>query len=163
MASLNYPYTFTNGTTADANQVMSDLNAVKTFVEGSVLQVDGSTGRPKLIIPHTFTVPGVVVVAANQADYLPPFFIKVPASQTVKLISARHRINSGTSATVSVKVNGVNATGFTSMSVTTSAADTNPTDISLADNDIVSITVDAISGGPQNMSVSLFFEYTWIA
>lgn len=50
MASLNYPYTFTNGTTADANQVMSDLNAVKTFVEGSVVQTDGSVQAPTAAI-----------------------------------------------------------------------------------------------------------------
>lgn len=118
--------------------------------------------QPKFVVPHTFTVAGLVAVAVNQADYLPPFFVKVPSSQTVKLISARHRINSGTSATVSVQINGSNATGFASMSVTTTSTDTDPTDVSLSNNDVLAIVVNSVSGSPQNMSVSLFLEYTWI-
>lgn len=117
---------------------------------------------PKLVIPHTFAINGLVSVANGQYDYISPFFIKVPSTQTVKLISARHRINAGTSATVKVQINGVDATGFTGMSVTTTSTDTDPTDISLANNDLVSIVVTAVSGSPQNLSMTLFFEYTWV-
>jgi hypothetical protein len=42
MASLNLPYSFTNNTTADANQVNSNFAAVKSFVESSVVQADGT-------------------------------------------------------------------------------------------------------------------------
>jgi len=42
MASLNYPYSFTNNSTADANQVNSNFAAAKTFVEANVVQTDGS-------------------------------------------------------------------------------------------------------------------------
>lgn len=66
MASLNYPYTFTNGTTADANQVMSDLNAVKTFVEGSVVQTDGSVQAPTAAIAN-----GAVTTAKLAAEAKP--------------------------------------------------------------------------------------------
>ena len=34
MSSLNIPYSFTNGTVADATQVNANFNAVKSFVEG---------------------------------------------------------------------------------------------------------------------------------
>lgn len=175
MASLSIPYSFTNGDTADANQVNANFNAVKSFVEASVVQTDGSTSlaaasvtpamlqsKPKLIIPHTFVVGGLVSVQVGQADYINPFFVKVPSTQTVKLISARHRINTGTSATVSVQVNGVNATGFASMSVTTADTDTDPADVTLVNNDKISLVVNSVSGVPQNMSVTVFLEYTWV-
>ena len=137
-------------------------NAVITakILDGSVTPVKLSS-YPKLIIPHTFTVGGPVNVQVGQVDYILPFFVKVPSTQTVKLISARHRINSGTSATAKVQVNGSDATGFTGMSVTTTSADTDPTDITLSNNDVVSLVVTAVSGSPQNMSVTVFFEYTW--
>ena len=184
MATVSGLYTFTNGTTADANQVTANFNALKAFVEANVVQTDGSTvnaagsvtnamlagsiaasklaSYPKLIVPHTFTVGGNVAVPNGQVDYLNPFFVKVPSTQTVKLISARYKINSGTSATVKVQINGVDATGFTGMAVTTTASETDPADISLSNNDLVSLVVTATSGSPQNMSVSLFFEYTWV-
>jgi hypothetical protein len=184
VSSLNIPYSFTNGTVADATQVNANFNAVKSFVEGSVVQTDGSTvnaagsitntmlagniaasklaSYPKLVVPHTFVVGGPVNVQSGQIDYVNPFFVKVPSTQTVKLISARHRINSGTSATVKLQNNGSDITGFTSISVTSTAADTDPADVTLANNDLISLVVTATSGSPQNMSVTLFFEYTWV-
>lgn len=42
MATLNIPYSFTNGTTASATEVNANFNAVKTFAENSVVQADGS-------------------------------------------------------------------------------------------------------------------------
>jgi len=184
VSSLNIPYSFTNGTVADATQVNANFNAVKSFVEGSVVQTDGSTvnavgsitnamlagsiaasklaSYPKIVVPHTFTLSGTVIVPVGQTDFICPFFVKVPSTQTVKLISARHRINSGTSATVKLQNNGSDITGFTGISVTTTAADTDPADVTLANNDLISLVVTAVSGTPQNMSFTLFFEYTWV-
>lgn len=42
MATLNIPNSFTNGTTASANEVNANFNAVKSFVETSLVQTDGS-------------------------------------------------------------------------------------------------------------------------
>jgi hypothetical protein len=42
MASLSYDYSLSNNTVADATHVMSNFNKVKTFVEASTVQVDGS-------------------------------------------------------------------------------------------------------------------------
>lgn len=42
MASLNIPYSFTNGTTADATQVNANFTTVKSFVETNVVQIDGT-------------------------------------------------------------------------------------------------------------------------
>lgn len=184
MASVSGLYTFTNGTTANATEVNANFNVLKSFVENSVVQTDGSTvnaagsvtnamlagniaasklaSYPKLIVPHTFTVAGPVNVPSGQIDYLTPFFVKVPSTQTVKLVSARHRLNSGTSATVKVQVNGSDASGFTGISVTTTSADTDPADVTLNNNDTVSLVVTATSGSPQNMSFTVFLEYTWV-
>jgi hypothetical protein len=42
MASLNIPYSFTNGTTSNATEVNSNFTAVKSFVESSVVHADGT-------------------------------------------------------------------------------------------------------------------------
>jgi hypothetical protein len=42
MASLNIPFTFTNGTTASAIEVNSNMQAIKSFVESQLVQIDGS-------------------------------------------------------------------------------------------------------------------------
>lgn len=171
MATLSVPYSFQNATAIVASEMNSNFTAVKSFVEAlaagtnidaGAISADKLASYPKLIVPHTFTLSGTVLVPVGQTDFVCPFFVKVPASQTVKLISARHRINSGTSATVKLQKNGSDITGFTGISVTTSAADTDPADVSLANNDVISLVVTAVSGTPQNMSFTLFFEYTWV-
>lgn len=50
MSVLGIPYSFTNGTVADAIQVNANFNAVKSFVEGSVVQADGSVQAPTAAI-----------------------------------------------------------------------------------------------------------------
>ncbi len=42
MATLNYDYSFTNNTIANATEVMSNFGSVKTFVENQLVQTDGS-------------------------------------------------------------------------------------------------------------------------
>jgi hypothetical protein len=42
MATLNTPYTFTNGTPSNANQVNDNFAEVKSFAETKLVQVDGS-------------------------------------------------------------------------------------------------------------------------
>lgn len=113
-----------------------------------------------LRIPHTFTVPGDLAVPSGQDDVIPGFFVPVPATQTAKLVAARHKIGAGTSATVKLQQNGVDATGFTAISATTTATTTNPADVTLADDDYLQLIVTAISGAPQNLSFTLWIEYT---
>ena len=43
MADLSLTYTLTNGTTADADQVMADLNDIKTYINASTIRTDGNT------------------------------------------------------------------------------------------------------------------------
>lgn len=108
---------------------------------------------------HTFAVSGEVLVATGDLDFINPIFVPVAPGRTVKLAAARYKINSGTSATVKLQINGVDATGFTAMSVTTTSTTTDPTDLALADGDRLALVVTAVSGSPKNLSFSLYLEH----
>ena len=130
------------------------------FVTAKAL-ADSDYKKTKTIrIPHTFTVSGEIKVPSGDTDFICPFFVKLPTGQTGKLVSCRYKINSGTSVTAKLTENGTDITGFTSISVTTTAAETDPTDVTLADNDLLALVVTAVSGTPKNMSFTLFIDYT---
>jgi len=46
MATLDYPYSFSNNTVANAVHMMADLNKIKEFVETKLVQTDGSVKAP---------------------------------------------------------------------------------------------------------------------
>lgn len=50
MASLNIPYSFTNGTPSNATEVNSNFSSIKSFVEGSLVQTDGSVKADTIAI-----------------------------------------------------------------------------------------------------------------
>jgi hypothetical protein len=134
---------------------------------GHLLQADSaqSTGLKWVTAPaklvrwsHTFAVPGEIKVASGDTDFIPPIFVSLAAGQTLKLVKARHVINSGTSVTCKLQANGSDITGFTGISVTTTVADTDPADVDLADNDRLALVVTAVNGTPKNLSFSLVFE-----
>lgn len=110
-------------------------------------------------IPHTFTISGEVKVASGDDNYIPPFFVPVPAGQAVKVVALRHRINSGTSATVLLMRNGSSLSPFTS-TVTTTTGTTDPADVTLADGDSLALVVNAVSGTPKNLTCTVYLDYT---
>ena len=111
-------------------------------------------------VPHTWAVAGEVKVPVGDSDVIPGFFVpSLATGQTVKLVEARHKIGSGTSATVKLQKNGVDITGFTGISVTTTASLTNPADVTLAAGDYIEPIVTAVSGTPKNMSFTVALEY----
>lgn len=110
-------------------------------------------------IPHTFVVAGEVFVPASEVDFIVPMFVPVAAGRTVKLAKCRYKINAGTSVTAKLQINGVDATGFTGISVTTTAAETNPADITMADGDRLALVVTAVSGNPKNMTFTCVMEH----
>ncbi len=148
----------------------SGTGAINARANGTVLKATrktgvtgpaGPAGADKIYrIGKTYAIGGEIKVPVGQTDLLVPFFISVAAGQTVKLVKARHQIQTGTSVTLDVEVNGVGATGFTGLSVTTTPTDTDPTDVNLSDNDELSIVVSAVAGTPQNMTFTLFLEIT---
>lgn len=111
-------------------------------------------------IGHTYGVISKIKVPNGQKDFIIPFFVSLASGQTAKLVKARHKINAGTSVTCKLQKNGSDITGFTGISITTTAADTDPADVTLANDDKLALVVTGISGTPQNLSFTIFIEYT---
>lgn len=107
---------------------------------------------------HSFLISDTVNVASGDVDFIPPIFVPVKSGNTVQLVAVRYKINSGTSVTFKLQRNGVDVTGATSMSCTTTATTTDFSDVTCADGDVVAMVVTAVSGTPKNMSVSLYWE-----
>jgi len=113
-----------------------------------------------LNVPHTWAVGGEIKVPSGNLDVIPGMIVPTLASgQTARIIEARYRIGAGTSATVKLQKNGSDITGMTGISVTTTQATTTPTAVSLAAGDHIQPIVTAVSGAPQNMTVTLTIEY----
>lgn len=110
-------------------------------------------------IGHTFAVAGEILVPVGDLDFINPLFVPVAAGRTVKLAKCRYKINTGTSVTAKLQINGVDATGFTGISVTTTVAETDPANITLADGDRLALVVTAVSGTPKNMSFTCVLEH----
>jgi hypothetical protein len=110
-------------------------------------------------LPHTWAISGDIAVASGDTNFILPFFVPVPAGQTVTLKSARYVLNSGTSVTAKLQKNAVDATGYTSISVTTTATTTSA-DVTIADNDKLALVVTAVSGTPKNMTFTIYLDYT---
>jgi len=139
-------------------------NFVLTYDDASGLisleAAAGGGGDKVYRIGHTYAIVCEIKVPSGQDDFIIPFFVSLVSGQTAKLVKARHIINDGTSVTCKLQKNGADITGFTGISVTTTAADTDPSDVTLADNDKLALVVTAVSGTPKNMSFTLFIEYT---
>jgi hypothetical protein len=162
--------------TATSNNVAArSLHSASTVVNvssataptsGQVLRATSSTTATwqtltkSIRLPHTWAISGEIKVPSGDTDFLCPFFVSLASGQTAKITSARHVINSGTSATVKLQRNGSDVTGFTGISVTTTATTTNPTDVGLSENDRLALVVTGVSGKPKNLSFTLFIEHT---
>jgi hypothetical protein len=109
----------------------------------------------------TYAVSGLIAVASGATNYLPPFFFHVTSGVTVKLVSVRAVVRSATSATISVNQNGASVSGLSAVVVTTTptttAATTPP---SVADGDEFAIVVSSITGTPDGLTLTFFFEIT---
>lgn len=146
--SLTASYLLTTGKAADSN-----------LLDGKDSSEFMLAGTPKTVrIPHTFTISGEVKVPVGDVSYIPPFFVPVPVGQTAKVASIRHRINSGTSVSVSLRKSSVQIAAITVTTTSTSSSITG-TD-TLTNNDDLSLLVTAVSGTPKNMTVSVYLDYT---
>ncbi len=109
---------------------------------------------------YTWTVSGAIAVPSGDTDFINPMFIGLASGETAKLAACKYIVNSGTSVTAKLQINGSDATGFTAISVTTTAASTDPTDIVLSGGDKLALIVTAVSGSPKNLTFTIFVEYT---
>lgn len=110
-------------------------------------------------IGHTWLVTGPIAVPSGDLAFIPPFYVPVKSSQSTKLVRARYKINSGTSVTAKLQKNGVDISGYTGISVTTTTAETDAADVALADNDVIALVVTAVSGSPYNLSFTVVLEH----
>ena len=110
-------------------------------------------------IGHTYTISGEIKVPVGDTDFINPFFVSVATGQTAKVVKVRYVINAGTSVTCKIQKNGADLTGFTSIAVTTTIGETDPSDQTLADNDKLALVVTAVSGTPKNLAFTIFIEY----
>lgn len=126
--------------------------------------IDTGTGWVGLLqvveLGQSLAIAGEIRVPSGQVDVIPQFFVPVLTGQTVKLKRVRYSIAAGTSCTFKIQRNGADATGFTGMAATTTPAETDPADITLANNDRLQVVVTAVSGTPQNLSVTLVLEHS---
>lgn len=142
---------------------LTELSYVKGLTSAVQVQINGkaaSNHTHTYRIPHTVAVQGEIKVPSGGTDYLPGFFVDLPSGQSATLSAARYKIYSGTSATVKIQVNGSDATGFTSISVGTTAALTEPAAVTVSDGDYITLVVTAVSGTPTHLSFTMFLDYT---
>jgi hypothetical protein len=113
-------------------------------------------------IGHSYLIPGEIRVQSGTTDYILPFYVSLATGESKKLAKLTYLINSGTSVTFKVQRNGVDVTGLTGLSATTTAASTTVPSggLVLADGDCIQLVVTAVSGAPQNLTATLFIDYT---
>jgi hypothetical protein len=171
-ASFIYDATANDFVTLQIQHTESDggtnLQTAAGRVVFSAIRLTGKTGPAgapgsggsTIRVGKTYAIAGEIKVPVGQTDFLVPFFVSLAAGQTADLVKVRHQINAGTSVTCKLQKNAVDITGFTAISVTTTPADTDPTDVALADNDEIALVVTAVAGTPQNMTFTIFIEHT---
>lgn len=118
----------------------------------------GSVQEP-FQVGHTYLIHGPIAIPSGDLAFIPPFYVPIGTGQSCKLVRCRYKINAGTSVTAKLQKNGSDITGFTGISITTTTAETDPTDVTLANNDLLALVVTAVSDAPQNLSFTLVLEY----
>lgn len=149
-----------NGGTASQYVTFTGPSQARTYTLPDAASTLAKVGGIVVRVPHTWAIAGLIAVPAGDTDFICPFYVPVPSGQTAALVGCRYSINSGTSATVKLQKNGVDATGFTAISVTTTPTTTDPANVALADGDALALVVTAVNTAPTNMSFTVWIEYT---
>jgi hypothetical protein len=127
-------------------------------LDGSGKLPAANTGTKTFRSSQTWTIGGYVNVASGDIDYINPIFVCIASGQSAHLVGCKYVIHGGTSATVKLQKNGADITGYTGISVTTTPGTATPPSIALADGDMLALVVSAVSGSPQNLSLTIFLE-----
>lgn len=107
---------------------------------------------------HTWAISGAIAVPSAGTNFIPPMTVFAGDTQAVDMVY--YSIRAGTSVTFDLKKNGTNMTGFTSLSATTTPAQTNPADVALTSGDSIAPVVSAVSGSPDGLSISVIIKHT---
>lgn len=163
---LANPFPFTNGlvefylgTPERVRLVITPTGSTaQTFDNNDVQRSAGDPVVKTVRTPHTFAVPGDILVPAGSDNVIPGFYVSLPAGQTAKLALARFSLGVGTSVGIIMQRNGANI-GVV-QTVTTTVASYDITGVVLADGDYVSLRASAPSGSPKNLSFTIFIDST---
>jgi hypothetical protein len=102
VANYNYTYTLTNGTTADANQVMQNFNDART-------QINGNIDHTNILLTdsYTYTNPGRITFSGANTLVLPTAAPTVTSS--VSVLNNQLNIFDGTTSRIYVPVDKVSS------------------------------------------------------
>jgi hypothetical protein len=125
-----------------------------TNVQGAIQEVVDEV-LSQVTETYVYTIAGEVKVASSDTDFIIPFKLRKGANEVVKITQVDYKINSGTGVNIKLTLNGSDMTGFTNISVTSSWGNTNPTDVTLADGDIIGLVVNSVDTTPKNMAVCI--------
>jgi hypothetical protein len=133
-------------------------DAGKASLSASVASTD-QAGISATYGQLNFLTAGAVNVPSGQTDLIPPAYVAIRSTDTATLVKVRYRIDAGTSVTFKLQKNGSDITGATGLSATTSGGTTTlGTAATLADGDLISVVVTAVSGSPTNLTVAAVVE-----
>lgn len=129
------------------------LVATKKFRD----DVNTALGAAKRV-SQTWAVGGEIKVPSGDTDFICPMYVSIPSGSDAKLVGARHKIRTGTSATCKLTANGSDITGFTGIVVTPTVGNTTPTAVALSDLMEIALVVTGVSGTPKNLSFTIFID-----
>lgn len=142
------PYLLKTGKAADSN-LLDGLDSTAFML---------ATATKSVLLTHTFTITGEVKVASGDTSFIPGFFVPIPTGKSARFLGGRSKLNSGTSVTFDIRRNGSN---ISAVNGATTTATTFSNNVVLADQDLLSLVVTAVSGTPKNLSLSVYVEYTF--
>jgi len=149
----------TTSTTAAAVSFNPAGNLSSINVQNAIEELDAHTHTPVKYFTETWTMEGEL---ATTRTFIEKKF-RIASGTTLKVKQIDCKIKSGTSATIKLQKNGVDLTGFTSISATTAWGNTAPaSDAShtLANGDVIVPVCTAVSATPVNVSINVTFEET---
>ncbi len=104
---------------------------------------------------------GFAVISTVEAVTYRGFYEPVTSGVTKKLVGMKYSLGSGTSAKITVKQNGAAVTGFKELEAkSTEALEVSGKTVAVAAGDRFDLTVEAVTGTPKDLIVTLFFEVT---
>jgi hypothetical protein len=117
----------------------------------------------------TYTLQGEIKVPSGDTDVIPPFEINEDTNDAITLEKWSGAIGSGTSVTIKLqKSNGsggafADVTGFTGFVVSggfTNPSSSDPSNVALADGEVLQPVVTAVSGTPTNLMLNIVLKHT---
>jgi hypothetical protein len=112
-------------------------------------------------ISYTWAIPGEILVASNEINYIVPFFVSIPANHFARIIGVRYVIHYGNSVTCSLQQNGNNLANYSNLSVNTTAT-SNYSNVNLANEDMLGLVVSAVANNPKNFTFAVFVDTGYV-